>query len=170
MSMVGLTLLAKLNRIICGAKHTNPQVPFNGVSVIFFGDYLQYRPVYDVPLHTDFSLAPKSNSGKAPTEKQIQQRVGRSLILQINCVVKLTQQMRTEHLRYLQLLERLRHGQCNYDDYELLLTRVIGQPSVGSLRDAPWNKVSFLLSFEGILYLCLCRLRFSCSEMKCGRN
>ncbi|CAF4891183.1 unnamed protein product, partial [Rotaria socialis] len=39
----------------------------------------------------------------------IQQRVARSLILQINCVVKLTQQMRTEDLRYLQLLERLRH-------------------------------------------------------------
>ena len=78
MSMVGLTLLAKLNRIICAAKHTDPQVSFGGVSVIFFGDYLQYRPVYDVPLHTDFSLAPKSNSGKAPTEKQIQQRVALS--------------------------------------------------------------------------------------------
>ncbi|CAF5002510.1 unnamed protein product, partial [Rotaria socialis] len=53
--MVGLTLLAKLNRIICAAKHTDPQVPFGGVNVIFFGDYLQYRPVYDVPLHTDFT-------------------------------------------------------------------------------------------------------------------
>ena len=91
MGMIGLILLAKLYRIICAAKHTDPQVPFGGVSVIFFGDYLQYRPVYYVLLHTDFSLAPKSNSGKAPTEKQIQQRVGRSLILQINCVVKLTQ-------------------------------------------------------------------------------
>ena len=170
MSMVGLTLFAKLDRIICAAKHTDPQVPFGGVSIIFFGDYLQYRPVYDVPLHTDFSLAPKSNSGKAPIEKPIQQRVGRSLILQINCVVKLTQQMRTEDLRYLQLLERLRHGQCNYDGCELLLTRVIGQPSVSSLRDAPWNKVSFLLSFEGILYLCIFRLRFSSSEMKYERN
>ncbi|CAM4812987.1 unnamed protein product [Rotaria magnacalcarata] len=108
-SMVGLTLLAKLNRIICAAKHTDPQVPFGGVNVIFFGDYLQYRPVYDVPLHTDFTLPVKNKSNKIATEKQIQQRVARSLILQINCVVKLTQQMRTEDLRYLQLLERLRH-------------------------------------------------------------
>ncbi|CAF3176783.1 unnamed protein product [Rotaria sp. Silwood2] len=38
MSMVGLTLLAKLNRIICAAKHTDPEVPFGGVSVILFGD------------------------------------------------------------------------------------------------------------------------------------
>ena len=148
MSMVGLNLLAKLNRIICSAKHVDPQVPFGDVNVIFFGDYLQYRPVYDAPLHTDFSLPSKKKSGKLPNEKEIQQRVGRSLILQINCVVKLTQQMRTEDLRYLQLLERLRHGQCNYDDYELLLTRVVGQPSVGSLHDEPWNKVNLLFHFR----------------------
>jgi len=146
--MVGLNLLAKLNRIICSAKHVDPQVPFGGVNVIFFGDYLQYRPVYDAPLHTDFSLPSKKKLGKLPNEKEIQQRVARSLILQINCVVKLTQQMRTEDLRYLQLLERLRHGQCNYDDYELLLTRVVGQPSVGSLRDSPWNKVSLVFRFQ----------------------
>ncbi|CAF4931276.1 unnamed protein product, partial [Rotaria sp. Silwood1] len=86
MSMVGLNLLAKLNRIICSAKHAEPEVPFGGVNVIFFGDYLQYRPVYDAPLHTNFSLPSKKKSGKLPTEKEIQQRVARSLILQINCV------------------------------------------------------------------------------------
>ncbi|CAF4318295.1 unnamed protein product [Rotaria magnacalcarata] len=145
MSMVGLTLLAKLNRIISAAKHVDPQIPFGGVNVIFFGDYLQYRPVYDAPLHTDFPLLSKKKSAKLPTEKEIQQRVARSLIFQINCVVKLTQQMRTEDIRYLQLFERLRHGQCNYDDYELLMTRVVGQPSVGSLRDSPWNKAPILV-------------------------
>ena len=144
MSMVGLTLLAKLNRIMSAAKHVDPQIPFGGVNVIFFGDYLQYRPVYDVPLHTDFSLPSRKKSIKSLTEKEIQQRVARSLILQMNCVVKLTQQMRTEDSRYLQLLDRLRQGQCNYDDYELLLTRVVGQLSVGSLQEDPWNKVNFL--------------------------
>ncbi|CAF2089237.1 unnamed protein product, partial [Rotaria magnacalcarata] len=142
MSMVGLTLLATLNRIICAAKHADPELPFGGVNVIFFGDYLQYRPVFDTPLHTDFSLPTKSKSSKVSTEKEIQQRVARSLVLQINCVVKLTQQMRTEDSRYLQLLERLRRGVCNHDDYELLLTRVVGQPSVGSLCDSPWNKLN----------------------------
>ena len=145
MSMVGLTLLGKLSRIICATKHTDPQVPFGGVNVIFFLDYLQYRPVYDVPLHTDFSLPAKSKSTRTLTEKRIQQRVPRSLILQINCVVKLTQQMRTDDPHYLQLLERLRHGECKYDDYELLLTRVVGQPSVPSLRDSPWNSLLIYL-------------------------
>ncbi|CAF1689712.1 unnamed protein product, partial [Adineta ricciae] len=114
MSMVGLTLLGKLNRILCAAKHADPQIPFGGINVIFFGDYLQ-------------------------KQKEIQQRVARSLILQMNCVVKLTQQMRTEDIRYLQLLERLRQGQCSYEDYELLLTRVVGQSSV-SLCEPPWNQ------------------------------
>ncbi|CAF4839243.1 unnamed protein product, partial [Rotaria sp. Silwood2] len=56
MNMVGLTLLAQLNRIMCAAKHADPQVPFGGVNIMFFDNYLQYRPVYDVPLHTDFFL------------------------------------------------------------------------------------------------------------------
>ena len=142
--MVGLTLLGKINRIICSAKHVDPQVPFGGVNVIFFGDYLQYRPVYDLPLHTDFSLPSKKKQVKASSEREIQQRVARSLILQINSVVKLTQQMRTEDLRYLQLLDRLRRGQCNYDDYELLQTRVVGQSSIESLRNSPWNRVNLL--------------------------
>ncbi|CAF3623605.1 unnamed protein product [Rotaria socialis] len=60
MSMVGLTLLVKLNRIISAAKHVDPQIPFGGVNVIFLGDYLQYRPVYDAALHTNFSLLSKT--------------------------------------------------------------------------------------------------------------
>ena len=143
-SMVGLTLLGKLNRIICSAKHVDPHIPFGGVNVIFFGDYLQYRPIYDLPLHTDFSLPSKKKQLKASSEREIQQRVARSLILQINSVVKLIQQMRTEDLRYLQLLDRLRHGQCNYDDYELLQTRVLGQSSIESLYNSPWNRVNLL--------------------------
>ena len=35
MIMVGLTLLAKLNRIICAAKHVDPQILFGGVNVFF---------------------------------------------------------------------------------------------------------------------------------------
>ncbi|CAF1440299.1 unnamed protein product [Adineta ricciae] len=53
--------------------------------------------------------------------------------------------MRTEDLRYLQLLDRLRYGQCNYDDYELLQTRAVGQPSIESLHDSPWNKAPILV-------------------------
>ncbi|CAF4317774.1 unnamed protein product, partial [Adineta steineri] len=82
MSMVGLTLLGKLNRILSAAKHVDPQIPFGGINVIFFGDYLQYRPVYDAPLYTDFSQPSKTKAGQVLSEKEIQQRAARSLILQ----------------------------------------------------------------------------------------
>ncbi|CAF1494948.1 unnamed protein product [Adineta steineri] len=140
MRMVGLTLLGKLNRILCAAKHINPQIPFGGINVIFFGDYLQYRPVYDALLYTDFSQSSKTKSSKTPTEKEIQQRVARSLIRQINCMVKLTIQMRTKDQRYRKLLERLREGQYTFVDYELLITRVVRQSSVSSLCESPWNE------------------------------
>ncbi|CAF1499046.1 unnamed protein product [Adineta ricciae] len=115
----------------------------------FLGEQLidemsMYRPVYDAPLHTDFSPENKKKFNKLPSEKEIQQRVARSLILEMNGVVKLTQQMRTEDIRYLQLLERLRQGQCSYEDYELLLTGVVGQSSV-SLREPPWNQAPMLV-------------------------
>lgn len=146
MSMVGLSLVAKLNRIVCSAKRTDPQIPFGGVNVILFGDCLQYKPVYDLPLHTDFSTAPN----KLLTEREIQQRVARSLILQINCVVKLTQQMRTEDVQYLQLLDRLRQGECNQNDYQLLLTRVVGNSSIPTLTEHPWNEVNCFLERKRI--------------------
>ena len=100
----------------------------------------------------------------------LRKRVARSLILQINCGVKLTQQMRTEDSRYLQLLDRLRQGQCNYDDYELLLTRVVGQLSVGSLQEDPWNKVNFLFLSKSFFLFLMFRQPSLYFEMRYERN
>ena len=50
MSMVGLSLLARLNRIVATSKHINSEVLFGGVNVGFFGEYLKYSPVLDRPL------------------------------------------------------------------------------------------------------------------------
>ena len=71
-----------------------------------------------------------------PSEKEIQQRDARSLILHINCVIKFTQQMRTKDLQFVRLLKQLRRGECHYNDYELLQTRVVSPPMVHSLRQA----------------------------------
>ena len=56
MSMVGLSLLARLNRIVATAKHVNSEVPFGGVNVSFFGDYLQYSPGLDRSLYHSCTL------------------------------------------------------------------------------------------------------------------
>ncbi|CAF1581467.1 unnamed protein product, partial [Rotaria magnacalcarata] len=68
------------------------------------------------------------------------------IVSQINCVVKLSQQMRTEDVRYLELLNRLRNGTSTIDDYQLLCTRVIGAPNLQvSLREKPWNEAPMLV-------------------------
>ena len=56
------------------------------------------------------------------TERQIDILCAQKLVSQINFVVGLNQQVRTEDNRYLELLNRLRHGQSTIEDYQLLCT------------------------------------------------
>lgn len=139
MSMVGLSLLARLNRVVKAAKHGNSEAPFGGVNVIFFGDYLQYSPVLDKPLYQI------STSIQQFTERQIEMQCAQKVMSQINCVVELTQQMRTEDRRYLELLSRLRKGEPTMDDYQLLCTRIIGTTGLEvPLTKAPWTEVCLM--------------------------
>ncbi|CAF3346314.1 unnamed protein product [Rotaria socialis] len=136
MSMVGLSLLARLNRIMKTANHVNSETPFGGVNVIFFGDYLQYSPVLDRPLYHNCA------SSEQYTERQIDMLCAQKLVSQFNCVVELTQQMRTEDVQYLELLNRLRNGQSTIEDNQLLCTRIIGTRTLQvSLKQKPWNEV-----------------------------
>jgi ATP-dependent exoDNAse (exonuclease V) alpha subunit len=147
MSMVGLSLLARLSKVIATAKHADPAVPMGGVNVIFFGDYMQYSPVFDKPLYHE-CLPVKINSAgvgnELPTETDIQQKSARAIILQINCVVILDEQMRTIDVVYQNLLNRVRKGEGVYEDWLLLRTRVIGVGLQVSLNDPPWNEVCYL--------------------------
>ena len=143
MSMVGLSLLGRLNKLVATAKHSDPMSTMGGINIILFGDYIQYSPVFDKPLYYDFSSTTKNTEKmtKLPAENQIQQKSARALILQINCVVILEQQMRTKDLAYQALLNRIRSGDGTYDDWLLLRTRVIGIGLHISLNDPPWNEV-----------------------------
>ncbi|CAF4683910.1 unnamed protein product, partial [Rotaria socialis] len=140
MSMVGLSLLARLNRIEKTAKHTNSDIPFGGVNVIFFGDYLQYSPVLDRPLYHSCT------SSEQIAERQIDMQCAQKLISQMNCVVELSQQMRTEDFRYLELLNKMRNGQSTIEDYQLLSTRIVRNPKLpASLRQTPWKEAPILV-------------------------
>ena len=136
MSMIGLSLLARLNLIVATTKHINSEVLFGGVNVSFFGDYLQYSPVLDRPLYHSCTLT------KQITERQIDILSAQKLVSQTNCVVELSQQMRTEDKRHLELPSRLRYGQLTIEDYQLLCTRIIGNRELqASLQQKPWNEV-----------------------------
>jgi hypothetical protein len=144
MSMVGLTLLSRLNKLVTIAKHCDPMTAMGGINIVLFGDYIQYSPVFDKPLYHDFGETTNNNvrpSTKIPTENEIQQKSARALILQINCVVVLEQQMRTKDLAYQAVLNRVRKGEGTHEDWLLLRTRVIGIGLNISLNDPPWNEV-----------------------------
>ncbi|CAF1337157.1 unnamed protein product [Adineta steineri] len=90
MSMVGLSLLSRLNKLVATAKHCDPMTTMGGINLILFGDYIQYSPVFDKPLYYNFSTTMGNNTTtnrKLATENEIQQKSARALILQINCVV-----------------------------------------------------------------------------------
>ena len=165
MSMVGLSLLARLSKLIATAKHSDPMATIGGVNIIFFGDYIQYSPVFDKPLYHDFSSTATNNTRtdiRLPTEHDIQQRSARALVLQINCVVKLEQQMRTKDVAYQGLLNRVRSGDGTQEDWLLLQTRVIGRGLHIALNNPPWNEVCELcdLSFDQTVTVSRNRLLF----------
>ena len=163
MSMVGLSLLARLNLIVQTAKHTNTDAPFAGVNIIFFGDYLQYSPVLDKALYQSSTLPQQC------TRRQIELQCAQKLMSQINCVVQLNEQMRTEDKRYLELFDRLRSGDCTVDDYKLLCTRIIGAPNLKvSLQDAPWSEVHVQPVSFAYQIIFPPRHPYWCSEMHSG--
>jgi hypothetical protein len=140
MSMVGLSLLARLNKLVATAKHCDPMTTMGGINIILFGDYIQYSPVFDKPLYYNFSATMVNDTNKnmkLPTENEIQQKSSRALILQINCVVILEQQMRTKDLAYQAVLNRVRNGEGTREDWLLLRTRVIGIGLHISLNNPP---------------------------------
>ncbi|CAF3219894.1 unnamed protein product [Rotaria sp. Silwood2] len=148
MSMVGLSLLARLSRVIATAKHSDPTLPMGGINIIFFGDYMQYSPVFDKPLYHECLPVKINKAGagnKLPTETDIQQKSARAIILQINCVVVLEEQIRTKDPVYRDLLNRVRQGEGTYEDWLLLRTRVIGIGLQVSLNDPPWNEAPILV-------------------------
>jgi hypothetical protein len=100
-------------------------------------------PVLDKSLYTNLDRGPSTHSA---AENDVQYRVGRSLVLQINTVVKLTKQMRTEDEKYLILLNNLRSGETTRADFSYLCTRIICTGNdVQSLKEKPWCDAPILV-------------------------
>ncbi|CAF4199822.1 unnamed protein product [Adineta steineri] len=142
-SMAELRLIARLNEILTPGKRAPPEIPFGGINVILFGDYIQYMPVLDKPLYSNLD---SESSTRLGTEADVQYRVGRSLVLQIYTVAQLTKQMRTEDQKYLTLLNHLRMGDTTDADFDYLCTRIIGPgQAVQSLKERPWCDAPILV-------------------------
>lgn len=63
-------------------------------------------------------------------------------------VVQLDQIMRQdpEEVNFLECLKRLRKLKCTEDDYDMLLSRLVGSPGVPSLSSAHWQNALFIVN------------------------
>ena len=134
-SMIGCSQLVKIANALTKAKCADPSLPFGGVDIIFFGDFIQFPPVKDSPLYCGW------NNGKNRAKKkqsEINKELGMHLWKQINHIVLLDEQMRVQDQAYLEMLNRLREGKCTDNDVEMLNKRVVGQTvDITSIADAP---------------------------------
>ncbi|KAI0084700.1 hypothetical protein BDY19DRAFT_860600, partial [Irpex rosettiformis] len=116
--MIGCGLLARINTALEIAKES--KAPFGGINIIFCGDFSQLPSVLDPHLYSTLD----TSSAKSKPELIM----GKVLWLLVNTVIFLHRPMRQcgEHnARFVELLARLREGQCNKDDYDLLRSRLI---------------------------------------------
>ena len=106
-SMVGCILLAKLSRDATRATHGDPSVPFGGIDIIYFGDFIQFPPVLDTPLYWAYN---KENLSSSTRESEVKKQLGRSIWKQVTHIIFLDEQMRVTDQKYLDILNRIREG------------------------------------------------------------
>ena len=143
-SMVGCRQLAKISRALSRGKLVGSTVPFGGVDIIFLGDFIQFPPVKDTPLYSGWSESngvSKYSDSKGRfkhSESENQRRLGAHFWSQLNKIILLTEQMRCTDLAYLELLNRLREGNCTENDVAMLNGRVVGpNVDITSIVDVP---------------------------------
>ena len=134
-SMIGCRQIVKIANALSKGKCADPSIPFGGIDIIFFGDFIQFSPVLDTPLYygwmTDESRARNKQS-------KVDVQLGMHLWKQVNHIVLLDEQMRVQDQEYLALLNRLREGECTDADVAMLNRRVVGQSvNITSITEAP---------------------------------
>ena len=136
LSMLGCEMLHNVSRALTGAKgNTNA---FGNMNVIMAGDFAQLPPIGDVRLYKNFNTSALS----ASTTNRAQGKVlGRLLWLSFETVVILHETMRQSgknNAPFVDLLQRLRDGVCNGEDYALLKDRCLQRGS-DELRKDDWR-------------------------------
>ncbi|KAJ3537287.1 hypothetical protein NM688_g6714 [Phlebia brevispora] len=122
-SMIGCEMLGEINEALILAKGVDE--PFGGVHVVFAGDFAQLPPVGETRLFGPFDTGNSKNTTNTRKELGV---LGKLLWLSVNTVVNLTEPMRqsgVHNQRFVDLLSRLRTGNCTDDDYTLLCTRIM---------------------------------------------
>lgn len=143
-SMVSLPLMYQINEALQLAKESSR--PFGGVNVLFAGDFSQLPPVAQSTLYKNIN-----GSYLTGTTRGQRELYGKLLWYSVDKVVLLDhpeRQSGTVNAVFVNLLSRLRRGECNDADYALLSTRVL-TPEVAEIfheKDSPWRSCPMIVS------------------------
>ena len=123
-SMLSTQWLAKLDarcKQARGGKFS--ELPFGGIHIICFGDFVQYPPVGGTPLYQLICT-----SKKATKTSKLNHVLGRALWLQFDYVKFLVQQMRQDDERFYKIVNDLRNSSATdiQSNYDILCKRIPG--------------------------------------------
>ncbi len=142
-SMVGCQLLALISESLMDAKGND--YAFGNVNVIVAGDFAQLPPVTETRLYAKIDTSNPRLCGGTRGQQII---YGKLLWLSFDTVVILRKVMRqhgSENEKFVDLLGRLRLGQCTLADYELLKSRVMCHPDP-HVREETWKNAPIIVS------------------------
>lgn len=140
-SMIGCQMMYRISQALIEAKGNS--APFGGINFIVAGDFAQLPPVGETRLYASVNTSQTQRATKKGQEVVF----GKLLWLSIKTVVILTESMRQvgpENQRLVQILERLREGKCNEDDFDLLSSRIL--LNVDNINWNDWKNAPVIVS------------------------
>lgn len=135
-SMLGCEMLHNISQGLTEAKGNTDA--FGKVKIILAGDFRQLPPISDTCLYKDVDT---TSLAAASTNRAQSKILGWLLWLAFETVVFLHEPMHqvgTENSGFVDLLQRLRDGNCNQEDYEELTARTLCR-QVDAVKDRSWR-------------------------------
>ena len=136
MSMMNDTLLADVAKVVAYVKKAggkgDEHLPFAGIHVILMGDFHQFPPIGN-PYSALYSRHPTT----IPDALH-----GRGIFRQFETVVWLQQQIRIKDIVWMNILSRLRIGQCNNEDIHIIRSLTLNHPDCPKtdFECLPWSE------------------------------
>lgn len=138
-SMIGCKLLHQISEALVSVKGNTSA--FGGTNIIFAGDFAQLKPVNQKRLFS------RMETKRMATTQGQENIFGKLLWLSVRTVFILTEVMRqagVENEDFVQLLARLREGECTQDDYSKLNARVL-KNAKQDLSDPAWANAPIIV-------------------------
>ena len=128
--------LANISETLTRAKKANASIPFGGVDMLFFGDFLQFPPISGTPLYSRWTQGPdRKNDTPINYKKKLWSW---NMWKNLSHVFFLDEQHRIEDQQYRNILDSLREGKCSDDHIKILNSRVLeNDANITSLSGAP---------------------------------